>query len=55
MDSVTRAKIEDRLNNTKWLTAEIANYLQCPVEWVNKVVEERWDAIIKQAREGKLS
>jgi len=46
MDSVTRARIEDQLNNTRWLTDEIANYLQCPIEWVNEVVGERWDAMM---------
>jgi hypothetical protein len=34
------------LDTTRWSIAEISNYLGCPVEWVEEVVEQRWqDAI----------
>ena len=30
------------LDTTKWSCVEIANKLQCPVDWVNDIVEQRW-------------
>lgn len=30
------------LDTTKWSITEISNYLCCPVEWVEEIVEQRW-------------
>ena len=35
------------LDTTKWSIAEISNYLGCPVEWVEEIVEQRWQEAIK--------
>jgi hypothetical protein len=31
------------LDTTRWSCDEIANYCSCPVDWVNDIVEERWE------------
>jgi hypothetical protein len=31
------------LDTTKWSCEEIANALKCPVEFVNEIVEQRWN------------
>lgn len=42
-------EINDLLDNTKWTCEEIANELRCPVEFVNDVVEQRWNERIASA------
>jgi len=37
--------IRDLLDETMMSCEEIANQLDCPVEWVNNIVQERWDAL----------
>ena len=34
------------LDNTKFMIDEIANLLDCPVEFVEFVVKSRWDKIL---------
>ena len=34
------------LDTTRWSCDEIANYCSCPVDWVNDIVEERWQDIL---------
>ena len=36
-------EINDLLDNTRMSCNEIAEQLQCPVESVNSVVEQRWN------------
>ena len=36
------------LDTTKWSIDEIANYLECPISWVNEVVEERWNEVTSE-------
>jgi hypothetical protein len=31
------------LDTTKWSCEEIATALKCPVEFVNEIVEQRWN------------
>jgi hypothetical protein len=31
------------LDTTKWSCEEIANSLKCPVEFVEEIVEQRWE------------
>ena len=40
--------IERMLDNTTMDCASIATTLDCPVDYVNYVVEERWNKIIQQ-------
>jgi hypothetical protein len=35
------------LDTTRWSIEEISNYLNCPVKWVEEVVEQRWQEAIK--------
>ena len=35
------------LDTTKWSCEEIANSLNCPVEFVNEIVEQRWNERIE--------
>jgi hypothetical protein len=37
------------LDTTKWSCEEIANYLKCPVDMVNGIVEQRWNERIATA------
>jgi hypothetical protein len=30
------------LDTTRWSCDEIANYCSCPVDWVNEIVDQRW-------------
>jgi hypothetical protein len=41
--SEMRAEINELLDTTHLLCAEIAKRVGCPVEMVNAVVEERWN------------
>ena len=38
--------IRDLLDGTMLSCAEIADQVGCPVEWVNDIVQERWDNIL---------
>ena len=38
--------IRDLLDTTMLSCAEIADQVGCPVDWVNNIVQERWDAIL---------
>jgi hypothetical protein len=31
------------LDTTKWSCEEVANYVKCPVEVVDGIVEQRWE------------
>jgi hypothetical protein len=31
------------LDTTKWSCDEIANYCGCPINFVNEIVEQRWN------------
>jgi hypothetical protein len=44
--------IRDLLDGTLLSCAEIADQLDCPVDWVNAIVQERWDAFM-DSPEGK--
>ena len=44
------AEINHYLDNTRFMIDEIANAVGCSVELVNTVVEERWENIMKGAR-----
>jgi hypothetical protein len=35
------------LDTTRWSIAEISNYLGCPEQWVEEIVEQRWEEAIK--------
>jgi predicted XRE-type DNA-binding protein len=48
--SELNAEINHYLDNTRFMIDEIANAVGCPVEMVNTVVEERWENIMKGAR-----
>ena len=38
--------IRDLLDTTMLSCAEIADQLDCPVDWVNDIVQERWDTLL---------
>ena len=38
--------IRDLLDTTMLSCAEIADQVGCPVDWVNDIVQERWDTIL---------
>lgn len=40
--------INHLLDTTKWTIDEIANYLECPISWVNDIVEQRWKEAINE-------
>jgi|APGre2960657423_1045063.scaffolds.fasta_scaffold93538_2 hypothetical protein len=44
--------IRDLLDGTMLSCQEIADQVGCPVEWVNDIVQERWDALM-DSPEGK--
>jgi hypothetical protein len=48
-------EIRDLLDNTKWSINEIANYCQCPVEFVEDIVEDRWVSRVNGKAEEALS
>jgi len=35
------------LDTTKWSCEEISNYCGCPIDWVNEIVEQRWNERVK--------
>jgi hypothetical protein len=37
------------LDTTKFSCEEIANTLGCPVDWVNEIVEQRWNERVAAA------
>jgi hypothetical protein len=39
-------EIRDLLDTTMLSCAEIAEQVGCPVDWVNSIVEERWEALL---------
>jgi hypothetical protein len=34
------------LDTTRWSCEEVANYVNCPIEWVNEIVHGRWLKVI---------
>ena len=38
--------IRDLLDTTMLSCEEIANEIGCPVDWVNGIVQERWDTLL---------
>lgn len=38
--------IRDLLDTTMLSCAEIADQVGCPVDWVNGIVQERWDTLL---------
>jgi hypothetical protein len=48
-------EIRDLLDTTRWSIDEIANYCQCPVAWVEAIVEERWVARLNRKMDEVMS
>ena len=44
-----RERIETMLDNTKFMIDEIAYLLNCPVEFVEYIVEQRWHKIMAES------
>jgi hypothetical protein len=44
--------IRDLLDETAMSCEEIANQVGCPIDWVNNIVQERWD-VWMDSPEGK--
>ena len=44
--SEMHAEITELIDTTHLLCAEIAERVGCPVEWVNALVEERWNTLM---------
>jgi hypothetical protein len=40
-------EIRNLLDSTRWSIDEIANYCQCPTLYVEIIVEERWQKIVR--------
>ena len=38
------------LDNTKFMIDEIANLLDCPIEFVQYIVQQRWNTIMAESR-----
>jgi hypothetical protein len=38
--------IRELLDTTMLSSQEIADQVDCPVDWVNGIVEERWDTLL---------
>ena len=45
-------EIHTLLDETAMSCEEIANQIGCPIDWVNNIVQERWDAWV-DSPEGK--
>jgi len=48
--SLYAPRIEQMLDNTKFMIDEIASLLNCPVEFVEYIVKSRWDKIMAESR-----
>lgn len=45
-DSDIDIEIRNLLDETMLSCEEIANQIGCPVDWVNLIVQERWDMLL---------
>ena len=47
--SLYAPRIEQMLDNTRFMIDEIASLLNCPVEFVEYIVEQRWHKIMAES------
>jgi len=43
-------RIEKMLDNTKFMIDEIAHLLDCPVEFVQYIVQQRWNKMMDESK-----